>query len=79
MVDITLTMHRWLCVVYWRHKHRVADVVIHWQDNSTDEFVLPYRADAWVFWTPTEVDQLRQVVEACASQVEIASSVPTHN
>lgn len=60
-------------------KRRVADIVIHWRDNSTDEFVLPYRADAWVLWTPAEVDQLRQAVEAGASQVEIAASVPTRN
>jgi len=60
-------------------KHRVADVVIRWRDNSTDEFVLPYRADTWVLWTPAEVDNLRQAVEAGASQVEIAASVPTRN
>ena len=60
-------------------KRRVADVIIHWRDNSTDEFVLPYRADAWVLWTPAEVDQLRQAVEAGDSQIEIAASVPTRN
>ncbi len=60
-------------------KHRVADVIIHWRDSSTDEFVLPYRADAWVLWSPAEVESLRQAVEAGASQIEIAASVPTRN
>ena len=60
-------------------KRRVADVAICWRDSSTDEFVLPYRADAWVMWTPTEVDLLRETVEGNASQVDIAASVPTRN
>lgn len=60
-------------------KHRVADVEIQWRDNSSDKFVLPYRADAWVLWTPEEVEILTELVENKASQVEMAQALPARN
>jgi hypothetical protein len=57
-------------------KHRVADVEIQWRDDSTDTFVLPYRADKWSLWTPDEFETLRQMIERKASQLEIAAAIP---
>jgi hypothetical protein len=66
-------------VVTQTGKHRVADVVIHWRDNSTDELTLPYRSDKWVRWYPEEVEILTRLIEENASQIEIASALPSRN
>jgi hypothetical protein len=66
-------------VVTQAGKHRVADVVIHWRDNSTDEFVLPYRSDTWELWNPQEVERLKELIEGDADQVEIATALPNRN
>ena len=37
-------------------KYRVADVEIHWRDESIDKFVLPWSAKTWTLWLPKEVE-----------------------
>lgn len=44
-------------------KHRAADIEIQWRDESTNTFVLPYRADKWTLWTPEEVERLIERLE----------------
>jgi len=60
-------------------KHRVANVEIQWRDESTDTFVLPYRADKWSLWTPDEFEALKQLIERKASQIEISAALPDRN
>lgn len=66
-------------VVSQAGKHRVANVVIYWRDNSTDEFALPYRSDTWELWVPEEIERLRQLIEGNADQVQISSALPNRN
>src|SRR5690606_32243295 len=61
-------------VVDQHGKHRVADVEIHWLDRSMDQFIFPYRARAWELWSPQEVETLRRLITAQATQVEIAAA-----
>lgn len=60
-------------------KHRVADVEIQWRDESTNKFVLPYRADKWTLWIPEEVERLTELLEQQATQVEMAQALPKRN
>jgi hypothetical protein len=60
-------------------KHRVADVEIQWRDESTNKFVLPYRADKWTLWIPEEVERLTELLERQATQVEMAQALPKRN
>jgi hypothetical protein len=60
-------------------KHRVADVEIQWRDESTNKFVLPYRADKWTLWIPEEVERLTELLERQATQVEMAQALPERN
>lgn len=66
-------------VVSQAGKHRVANVVIYWRDNSTDQLSLPYRSDTWELWNPKEVEELRLLIERNADQVEIAVALPNRN
>src|SRR5690606_19418797 len=60
-------------------KSRVADAKIHWHDESIDEFVLPYSAQSWTLWLPSEVDTLKKLLEQSAPQVEISAALPNRN
>jgi hypothetical protein len=60
-------------------KHRVAEVEIQWRDDSTDTFILPYRADKWTLWTPAETDLLTTFLARQASQTEMAEALPNRN
>lgn len=60
-------------------KHRVANVEIQWRDESTNKFVLPYRADKWTLWIPEEVERLTELLERQATQVEMAQTLPERN
>ncbi len=60
-------------------KHRVADVEIHWRDESTNKFVLPYRADKWTLWIPAEVERLTELRERQATQIEMVQTLPERN
>lgn len=58
---------------------RVADVEICWRDNTSDKFVMPYRADKWVLWMPQEVKALETLIGQKASQIEISAALPNRN
>lgn len=58
---------------------RVADVEICWRDNTSDTFVLPYRADKWVLWTPQETETLKSLIEQNVAQIEISAALPNRN
>ena len=60
-------------------KHRAANVLIRWRDNSTDEFTLPYRSNTWELWASAEIEHLRQLIEENADQVQIATALPNRN
>jgi DNA invertase Pin-like site-specific DNA recombinase len=66
-------------VVTLTAKHRVAEVKIHWHDDSTDTLMLPYRSDIWELWSPEEVERLRQLIQKEAEQVAIAAALPKRN
>jgi hypothetical protein len=66
-------------VVQPRGTKRVADVEIQWRDDSSDTFIMPYRADKWVLWMPQEVDILTELIHRGAGQVEIAAALPNRN
>ncbi|MBN8593096.1 MAG: hypothetical protein J0M33_15175 [Anaerolineae bacterium] len=66
-------------VVQPRGTKRVADVEIQWRDNSSDTFIMPYRADKWVLWMPHEVESLTELINQGAGQVEIAAALPDRN
>jgi hypothetical protein len=66
-------------VVTQTEKYRVADVEIHWRDESVDEFVLPWSAKTWTLWLPEEVDILARLIQEKASQEEISAALPNRN
>jgi DNA invertase Pin-like site-specific DNA recombinase len=66
-------------VVTQTEKYRVADVEIHWRDESIDTFVLPWSAKTWTLWLPEEVETLTQLIEAKATQEEISAALPSRN
>lgn len=66
-------------VVQPRGTKRVADVEIQWRDDSSDTFIMPYRADKWVLWMPHEVESLTELINQGAGQVEIAAALPDRN
>lgn len=66
-------------VVTQAEKYRVADVEIHWRDESIDDFLLPWSAKTWTLWLPAEVETLRELIEQKATQEEISAALPTRN
>lgn len=66
-------------VVTQAEKYRVADVEIHWRDESIDEFVLPWSAKNWTLWLPREVETLRELIEKSETQEEISRALPNRN
>jgi DNA invertase Pin-like site-specific DNA recombinase len=66
-------------VVTQTGKYRVANVNIHWRDNSIDHIVLPYSAATWALWLPEEVENLTKLIDQHASQIEMAEALPNRN
>lgn len=66
-------------VVSQTDKHRVADLLIHWRDESIDELVLPWSAKTWTVWLPEEVSALKKLIEEEASQEQISYALPNRN
>ncbi len=66
-------------VVTKAEEHRIAQVVIQWKDDSTDEFILPYRSNTWELWSPNEVGRLQQLIQEEADQVSIAAALPNRS
>ncbi len=60
-------------------KKRFSDIEICWRDKSSDKFVLPYRADKYVIWSPDEVEILSELIKRKASQIEISEALPERN
>lgn len=57
-------------------KYRVADVEIHWHNETVDEFVLLWSAKMWMLWLPAEVEILRGLLESKATQEEMQKHCP---
>ena len=51
-------------------------LVIRWRDSSRDELRLPKQATTGIQWLPEETDCLLQLIDASASQLEIAQAFP---
>jgi hypothetical protein len=66
-------------VVTQTEKYRVADVEIHWKDETVDEFILPWSSKTWTLWLPEEVETLRQLLDRKATQEEMSAALPKRN
>lgn len=66
-------------VVSQTDKHRVADLYIHWRDESIDKLVLPWSAKTWTVWLPQEVATLKRLIEEKATQEQISCALPDRN
>ena len=51
-------------------------LVIHWRDMTSSEIILPRQASNGVEWLPSESKRLFALVDAHASQIEIAQAFP---
>jgi hypothetical protein len=52
------------------------ELVVCWNDDSTDEICLPLQTSRSIYWLDSEVELLTLLINTKASQVEIASSFP---
>ena len=75
--EIRLIMKAFIERIEATQAERALDFTIHWRDESTDSFSLPKQMEnGWREWLPSEFEQLRNLVEAGATQVEIARAFP---
>ncbi len=55
---------------------RGVHIVVWWRDRSSDEFSLSKQASTYTQWIPQAAERLLELVEAGASQLEIAREFP---